>query len=165
MNIILCGLPRCGKTTVGKALAASLKWAFIDTDMCIEKAYQEGTGKKNSCREIYTFEGEAYFRELESQQIAALGSVTSHVISLGGGARVQPLGCVVYLKVPLETVWERLIDEDLPAFLDRQSPRESFEEVAKKRIPVYEKSAHFIVEVGNMPVSEIVQTIRKEASL
>ena len=158
MNIILCGLPKCGKSTVGKALAKRLQWPFIDTDSGIEEAYAASTGKKCSCREIFIQEGERFFRELETQQINAL-ETTRVVISLGGGALCDPvnesvlksLGRIVYLKVPSHTVLKRIAAHGPPAFMDTP-----FLELVQHRTPAYEKAADCIVETKGMTVSQIV---------
>lgn len=75
MNIILCGLPKSGKTTIGKHFAENMKWDFIDTDILIEKAYARSTHKKHTCRQIYFEEGEAFFRNIESLIIGSLANV------------------------------------------------------------------------------------------
>ena len=90
MNLILCGLPMSGKTTVGKLLAQHLKWDFIDTDRCLEKAYEQQSGEFLSCREIYKKLGEGPFRVLEQERLAALAVNGSSVIALGGGCLKEP---------------------------------------------------------------------------
>src|SRR5262245_26508820 len=71
-NIILCGLPASGKSTIGKMVAEAMEREFIDTDQLIEAAYTAKTGKQATCRQICHNHGEKYFRQLEDQQIAAL---------------------------------------------------------------------------------------------
>ena len=60
-NIVLCGIKHCGKTTVGKALAAALNVPFVDTDdLIVEK-----DGGTRTVREIFKTEGEEYFRKMD----------------------------------------------------------------------------------------------------
>ncbi len=82
-NIILIGMPGCGKTTVGKLLAQKSSKTFVDADTCIiEKA-----GKP--IPEIFTQSGEAGFRTLETEVLAELGRKSGLVIATGGGCVTQ----------------------------------------------------------------------------
>jgi shikimate dehydrogenase len=80
LNIVLAGMPSCGKSTIGKLLAKTLNKNFIDVDSEIEKF----TGKTPS--QIITENGEGYFRDIESEVIKNLALVKGSVISLGGGS-------------------------------------------------------------------------------
>ncbi|MBQ2764408.1 MAG: shikimate kinase [Firmicutes bacterium] len=79
-NIILIGMPGCGKTTIGKALAELTGKECIDTDTAIEQEY--GATIPN----IFQEQGEAYFRDLERKKIAEIGSLSGKIITTGGGA-------------------------------------------------------------------------------
>ncbi|PKM73557.1 MAG: shikimate kinase [Firmicutes bacterium HGW-Firmicutes-16] len=79
-NIVLIGMPGCGKSTVGAALAKITGRDLIDTDAEIEKI----TGCTIS--DIFAKNGEDGFRELEREMIAKLGLLTGKIISVGGGA-------------------------------------------------------------------------------
>ena len=65
MNLILCGFPGSGKTTIGKRVSQRLRYTFIDTDPLIEKAFTEHNGDTLSCREIFTIKGESDFLRIE----------------------------------------------------------------------------------------------------
>ncbi len=82
-NIILIGMPGCGKSTVGKMLAEKLGREFVDTDRYIE----ETSGM--SIPEIFKKQGEAHFRSLETQALQALGKESALVIACGGGVVTQ----------------------------------------------------------------------------
>ena len=79
-NIILIGMPGCGKSTVGKALAELTGKQWIDIDGEIEK----DTGK--TIPDIFETRGEAYFRRLEKEKIAEAGALSGKIITTGGGA-------------------------------------------------------------------------------
>ena len=79
-NIVLIGMPACGKSTVGKLLSESLGRDFIDTDKLIE----ENAGM--TIPEIFEKFGEKKFRELETEAIKEVASVNRAVIATGGGA-------------------------------------------------------------------------------
>jgi shikimate kinase len=157
VNIVLCGLPKSGKTSIGRMLADQLRWNFIDTDRLIERAYPKG-----SCREIFLKEGEPFFRRLEKEQIRSLKGSSQSVIALGGGSlndpenrkTVKAFGDLIYLKVQPEIIWERM--RELPAYLSSQK---AFYDLAKERMPTYEKAAHFIMETDQCSCQEIVVKI------
>jgi len=102
-SIILIGPPGSGKTTVGKILAARLKWPFLDSDELIV----ERTGL--TVPEIFSQHGEAHFRRLETEAVNDLIARRAHenglVLATGGGLPVSAenfallvkLGSVVFL--------------------------------------------------------------------
>jgi shikimate dehydrogenase len=79
-NIIIIGMPGCGKTTVGRFLAGLTKRKFIDTDEAIENL----TGQK--IPDLFSNEGEIYFRSLETEVLANSCKQSGLVIAAGGGA-------------------------------------------------------------------------------
>lgn len=78
-NILLVGMPGCGKTTVGQQLAQELGKKFVDADQALE----ETTGRKIT--DILPNQGEAAFRALETQTLSGLGKQSGLVIATGGG--------------------------------------------------------------------------------
>lgn len=103
-NIILIGMPGCGKSTLGKALAEHLDRPFYDADTVLEAQ----TGR--TIPEIFRSEGEATFRRLETDVLAQLGKLSGTVIATGGGcvtrqenyAHLQQNGRLIWLQRPLE---------------------------------------------------------------
>lgn len=77
-NIVLIGMPGCGKTTLGKILNKELSMEFYDMDNCIERK----TNKKIS--ELFE-KGENYFRDIESAVCEELSKKKNVIISTGGG--------------------------------------------------------------------------------
>ena len=83
-NIVLIGMPGCGKTTVGQALAQLTGREAVDIDACIvEKAGR-------SIPEIFAAEGEAGFRSLEREVTAEVGKGSGKIILTGGGVVKDP---------------------------------------------------------------------------
>ena len=82
MKIVLCGMMGCGKTTVGKAVAEQLSWAFFDTDEWIVSRFGE-------IKNIFRQEGEEYFRALETEAIRVSLMNDDVVVALGGGALLK----------------------------------------------------------------------------
>ena len=103
-NIVLIGMPGCGKTTVGKLLADAMGRDFVDVDSMIEAR----AGKPIPA--IFAEDGEAVFRNLESKCIREAGARTGCVIATGGGAVTRegnyaPLhqnGTIVHLTRPID---------------------------------------------------------------
>lgn len=103
-NIVLVGMPGCGKTTIAAMLAAQLGRTAIDSDQLIE----EMAGK--SIPEIFAQDGEDVFRQWETKALAELGKKSQLIISTGGGCVTQqrnyPLlhqnGMIFWLQRELE---------------------------------------------------------------
>ncbi len=135
-NIVLVGMPSCGKTTVGKLIAEKTGRAFCDLDDEIVKV------AKKPITEIFSESGELAFRDLESEvtkRIAPMGGV---VIATGGGAvlreeNVKALkqnGRLYFLDRPLSQL---LPTPDRPV----ASSREAIEARYQERLPIYNKVA------------------------
>jgi shikimate kinase len=167
MNIILIGFKNCGKTTVGKYLAARLQSTFIDTDRVLENYYSQKSTIKLSVREIYTKEGGALFRALEKNALATLTEIHNTIIATGGGividsdnvTALKKLGTVVYLRATKELLLSRAQSSEVPAFLDQNNKRESFEQMYNERKDIYEAVADYIVEVDKCNVDNIADQI------
>jgi len=131
-NIILIGMPGCGKTTTGIKIAKELSREFTDTDDLIIKT----AGK--SIEDIITQNGEEAFRKLETEALKELCKRSSLVIATGGGVVTRPEnlnimkqnGKIVYIK--------RNLDE-LPTEGRPLSKKEGIKKIAAKRLPLYEK--------------------------
>ena len=143
-NIVLCGIKHCGKTTVGKEIAAVLDIKFADSDdLIVEK-----DGKNRTVREIFTMEGEEFFRKLEASVLKDLAHSESRmVIALGGGALSNPfvddetrenLGFKVWLDTDDKTAFERIIQNGLPPFLQNApDPELAFREMNIPRKAIF----------------------------
>ena len=147
-NIILCGIKHCGKTTVGKEIAAILDIPLTDSDEEIEKL----DGKGRSCREIFRNEGEEYFRKLEAQVLHNIASSPDKkVVALGGGALSnefisaeirEKLGFIVWLDVDDTTAFERIKAGGLPPFLAQEKdPLAAFAGMNRARREVFSANA------------------------
>ena len=103
-NIVLIGMPGCGKSTVGALLAEKSGKQFVDADALI--------AKKAGCSipEIFATKGEREFRDLESAVLTELGKQSGLIIATGGGCVTRPEneaflkrnGCIFCLHRSLE---------------------------------------------------------------
>ena len=143
-NIVLIGMPGCGKTTIGKALAETLDKEFIDTDDEIVK--QVGI----SIPEIFKTQGEKVFREIESQVISEISARQGRVIATGGGAvlnsrNVELLkenGKVIFLDKDIDDI---VTTSDRPLSSNKQDLQKRYDE----RYEIYVSSADFKIHCSN----------------
>ena len=99
-NIVLIGMPGCGKSTVGRIIAEKISKNFVDTDTEIEKNYNK------KIPQIFSENGEVFFRKTEAETVEECGKKFGCVIATGGGAvlkkenraALKQNGTVVYLK-------------------------------------------------------------------
>ena len=152
-NIILIGMPGCGKSSVGKALAAVLNRTFLDAD--------EEIVRRAGCSipEIFAAQGEAGFRRAESAVLADLGKQSGIVLATGGGCVTRPEnypslhqnGCIVWLTRDLSL----LPTDGRP--MSQANPPEALWE---KRKALYEQFSD--VKISNdRAISECVNAIEE----
>jgi len=159
-NLVLVGFSCSGKTTLGRNLARRLRMHFIDSDRFVE----EMTGR--SIPEIFREDGEAVFREVESEVIAKITAERRQVISTGGGAFVNPANrdalrngnLVVHLQVRPETVVDRLRNSRSGRprpLLDSPDPLGRVIELMEQRKEAY-SAAHVTIGVDGRTRYELV---------
>lgn len=148
-NIVLCGMPSSGKSTIGAMLAEKLKRPFIDTDKIIEQT------ENKSISDIFCKMGESYFRAVEAEAIRQYGKEKGQVISIGGGAlmtdgvydSLKQNGIIIYLSRDInkaERAGRPLLKDD-----------NSIIELYNKRLPFYKKYKDIEVDNNNMPTVTI----------
>lgn len=146
-HLILVGLPGCGKTTVGQAVAERTGRIFLDLDREIE--CREG----RSIGELFAEKGELYFRAKERELTEELTGVGNMIVSPGGGwvthpdvvALVRPPSRLVYLKVNPETALERLGPMlAMRPLLVRPDPLGKLKRLLASRKRAYESADHVI---------------------
>ena len=140
-NLVLIGMPGCGKTTFAKLLSKTLDRQWKDTDAELEK--REG----KTCKAIIEEEGMEAFRKKESEVVQELARENHLILATGGGAVLNPEN-VKALRMNGRMVWiDRPIQDIIPT-RDRplSSNRESLLALYKERLPIYEKSCDLRVE-------------------
>ena len=145
-NIVLCGMPSSGKTTIGRALARKTDREVVDTDQLVRSAQ----GKE--IPEIFRTQGEAAFREMETEAIASVAPRQGLIISVGGGAVMNPLnvhllkmnGRIVFIDRPLELLTPT---SDRPLTSDI----EKLKAIYAVRRPVYQEAADCVVVNDGTP--------------
>lgn len=154
---IIIGFMGSGKSTISSLLDEN----YIDMDALIT----EHIGM--SIADFFAKEGEAKFREIESQVLAELAD-SDQVISTGGGVVINPINReilarnpeTIYLKSDFETLYDR-IEHDTenvrPLFVNNS--KEAFKEIFDGRQEMYEVAANRIIEVADKTPEEIVEEI------
>jgi shikimate dehydrogenase len=138
-NIILIGMPGCGKTTVGKHLAQKTKRQFVDADKEIEAL----AGK--SIPEIFAQDGEDAFRTYETQVLADLGKQSGLIIATGGGCVTRQEN-YNHLHRNGTIFWLQRDISALPTDGRPLSASGKLEDMYRIRKPLYEAFSDYIVQ-------------------
>ena len=144
-NVILIGMPSCGKSTVGVLLAKHLGYRFLDTDLLI----QENTDKR--LHELIAEVGNAAFLDLENRTLSALNAEKT-VIATGGSAvygreamaHLREIGTVIYLKISYESMEARLGDYRHRGVILEEG--ETLRSLYDRRTVLYEQYAHHVID-------------------
>jgi|GEM_PF-1570943 len=172
-NIIICGLPGCGKTATAALLARKMDRNVYDTDALMEKKYRDHNTAL-TIREIHNTLGEGKFRALEAETIKALRSIDLSIISIGGGTlttagnatMLKEMGIIIYLKGDRTQIYDRLIAlKGLPTYLDIHAPRLSFERLAEIREKDYASLASVKFDITNLTLEEVVEILANTQTL
>ena len=153
-SIVLIGMPGCGKTTVGRALAGKLGRTFVDLDEEIVR--RAGT----SIPEIFAREGEAGFRERESALVREFGERTGLVVSTGGGV-VTRRENYIPLKQNGLLLHLRRDPAALPTDGRPLSQATAPEELWRRRAPLYAAFADGEID-NNGTLARTLEQIEKE---
>jgi shikimate kinase/3-dehydroquinate synthase len=150
-----------GKTTIGRALAKKLNKTFIDSDHEIEAR----TGVSISV--IFEIEGEASFRQRETDAIRDICQQENIVLATGGGAilnaqsrqLLHSTGTVIYLCAGINSILHRTRNDKKRPLLQTENPRKKLEELEKIRDPLYREIAHIVLETVHPQMQTLVQVI------
>ncbi|MFI3166791.1 MAG: shikimate kinase [Bacillota bacterium] len=135
-NIVLVGMPACGKSTIGKNIARQLDMEFFDADIELEKY----VGKTPA--EIISSDGEDVFRKIESEVIANLASKRGVVIATGGGAVLKEENRTALMRTGVVFYINREVSK-LSTYGRPISQKNSLAELFEKRRPLYEQIADY----------------------
>lgn len=155
-NIVLTGMPGCGKTTAGRLLAERTGKRFIDTDEEIVKS--EG----KAIPEIFSAVGEEGFREIEARIIKEVSKIQNAVIATGGGAILREEN----VRLLRENGRIYFIDRDIgkiEATSDRplSSDRAALEKRYEERYPLYTKRCDVKIKADGSP-EEAAEMIKED---
>ncbi|MBQ8322766.1 MAG: shikimate kinase [Clostridia bacterium] len=159
-NIILIGMPGCGKTTIGTELSELIGYGYIDSDSVI--VAREGKRLNELIAEV----GRENFLDIEAKINSEL-CADRCVIATGGSViyreaameKLKTMGTVVYLKLSYETIASRL--GDLKARGVALKEGFTLKDLYEERTPLYEKYADIAVELDGATVLEAAEKLKK----
>lgn len=162
-NIVLIGMPSCGKSVTGVVLAKSLKMNFLDTDLLI----QEKAGK--ALQDIINQDGVEHFKKLEEEVLCSVDTQNT-VIATGGSAvyyesamkHLAQNGTIVYIEVTLDIIKQRLRNIKTRGVAMQKG--QTIEDLYHLRVPLYEKYADCKVQSDKYyienTVSDIIEAVK-----
>lgn len=154
-NIVLVGMPSCGKTTIANEIARITGRVVVDTDREVEK--RAGV----SISQIFEREGEGAFRALESEVVSDVSSLSCAIISTGGGVPLNDDNIKKLSRNGIILFLDRDVDK-LVATSDRPLAQnvQAIKKLYEKRYPIYVKCADARID-SNGSVQETINSIRE----
>lgn len=157
-NIVLIGMPGCGKSSMGVRLARLMGMAFVDTDDVLQA--QQGQRLQPMIEE----RGIDAFLAMEEACVAGLSCAHS-VIATGGSVvygqkamrHLHACGTVVYIKLPFDVIEQRLSNLATRGVTLR--PGQSLRDLYDERIPLYEREADIVFEAENVPMDKTAELL------
>jgi len=159
-NIYLVGFMGTGKSAVGKSLAAKLKASFLDLDTLIEEK------EKREIVDIFTKEGEPFFRKLEKDNLKEVSRKDGLVVACGGGIvldndnieLMRSSGKMICLSTRPEIILQRVGNHKHRPLLNVEDKEKKIIETLKVRQPLY-NLAHISIDTSDFTVEQVVEKI------
>lgn len=160
-NVFLVGMTGVGKSTVGRHLGAALRRPFLDSDHELQRIY----GK--SVQDMFAEDGEAVFRQRETEVLTDLCRRQGIVVATGGGAvmaqanrdELKQGGVVIYLRSAVEVIRARIGHHRDRPLLGNDNLEEKLHKMLEQRAHLYEEVADVIVDTDFVHAPHAVQDI------
>ncbi|MBD3679311.1 MAG: shikimate kinase [Rhodobacteraceae bacterium] len=160
-TVVLVGMMGSGKTAVGTALARLLEVPFLDSDAEIERA------ASMTIAEIFERDGEAFFREKETQVLGRLLEGAPGILSTGGGAylkaenraMISDKGVAVWLRASVDLLWSRVKHKDTRPLLRTPDPYATLKSLCATREPSYEQADLVVDASKNYTVEDMARQV------
>ncbi len=160
-NIVLIGMPGCGKSTVGVVLAKILGYRFLDSDLVIQEQ------EDRLLSDIIEQEGVDGFNEIENRINASI-NVKKTVIATGGSVvygkdameHFKDIGIIVYIKLPYDDIKHRLGDLAKRGVSIKEG--QTLRDLYNERLPLYEKYADIIADERGLTISQTAMYIKEQ---
>lgn len=159
-NIILIGMPGCGKSTVGVILAKTLGIGFVDTDLIIQQR------ENRLLQNIIDTDGIDHFLNCEADAVKSL-DCNNCVVATGGSVvyredailHLKKNGKIIFLDVPLDEIKRRLNNINTRGIAAKKN--KSIEDIYNERIALYNKYADVIIKTDGESVEKTVEKVCK----
>ena len=159
-NIILIGMPGCGKSTVGVILAKTLGIGFVDTDLIIQQR------ENKLLQNIIDNDGIDYFLNCEAEAVKSL-YCDNCVIATGGSVvyreeaieHLKSNGKIIFLDVPLDEIKKRLNNISTRGIAAQKN--DTIDDIYNERIDLYNKYADIKLSLDGNSVEQTVEKICK----
>ena len=160
-NIVLIGMPGCGKSTCGVLSAKALCKDFLDTDLIIQQ------NEKMPLQAIIDKNGNDYFANAEARAICQT-RFENAVIATGGSVvysdkameHLKENAVIIYLRISFETMLKRIADMSSRGILLRNG--ETIEAMYKEREPLYEKYSDIAIDCDGKEIEDTVSEIVRQ---
>lgn len=165
-NIYIVGFMGTGKTSVGKLLAKKTKRQFVDLDELIQLR------EKRLIADIFTKDGEPYFRRIEKQVLKEVAKEKKFVVACGGGIVIneeniqimKETGMIICLSTKPQVLLRRIGACKLRPLLNVANPKKQVELLLKLRAPYYAK-ADKTIDTTRLSIKEVVDKILKSCQV
>lgn len=159
-NIVLIGMPGAGKSTIGVVLAKIMNYSFVDADLVIQQHCDK------TLQRLIDSLGPLGFIDVENEVLLSM-DFENTVISTGGSAvyshdaiaHLSKIGTIVYLKISLEELEERLSDFSERGVVMRNQETSSLADLYSERVPLYERYAEITVDIDGMSITQAARAI------
>jgi len=159
-NVVLIGMPGCGKSTVGVLLAKAMGLDFIDTDVVFQAR------EKRRLQDMIDDIGIDAFLKKEEETILSL-QCRGTVIATGGSVvygknameHLAAIGRIVYIQLPYEEIEKRLNNLATRGVALRSG--QTLLDLYNERVPLYESCAHVTFEAEKTDIEQTVQGIHQ----
>lgn len=160
-NVVLIGMPGCGKSTIGVVLAKVLGYSFIDSDLLIQEH------ENRLLSEIIEDTDPDTFIQIENDIIMSINT-NKTVIATGGSVvygtsaikHLRDIGVLIYLNLPYAEIENRVGNLAHRGVLIRKD--QTLKSLYDERIPLYEQNAHLTVDVEGKTIREAVASIKEQ---
>lgn len=155
-NIILIGMPGCGKTTIGEELAKKLDYEFRDLDEHIVE-------KENMTIDEMFEKGEDYFRDIETSGVKDISTWKNTVIATGGGVVKRPEnidilkknGYIIFIDRPIEKIIADVETDTRPLL---KEGKERLYDLLEERYSLYQDACNIEV-INDSDLENLIEKI------
>ncbi len=166
-NVVLIGFMGTGKTSIGRRVASSMGFKFIDTDDLIVES--EG----RTIADIFSAEGEDFFRDLETQMLESCARLQNQVFATGGGIVLREenrqllsgAGYVIWLKSSAADILERVSRNRDRPLLQTADPLQTVENLLNEREELYASCSDFTIDTTGLTLDETAFGICESAGI